>query len=71
MSEECRECNGKGEVRCPECHGTSRVDDDLCPVCCPSGLMNALTNVVFLGIDHFIEYGKVECESCGGTGEWD
>jgi DnaJ-class molecular chaperone len=58
MSKKCRTCGGTGQVRCPKCKGTGKVgrNGDLCDVCV--GLF-------------YVRTGKVDCQSCRGSGIWD
>lgn len=63
MAQKCFSCNGKGWKRCPKCHGTGKYHGKECDVCYDSG------SLLLLFIDSGSK-GKIECERCGGTGEF-
>jgi hypothetical protein len=56
LGEMCKTCMGKGELACPECHGTSKVP---CATC--KGDKSAADCAD-------CEEGAKACEGCGGTG---
>lgn len=57
----CSDCDGEGEIDCPDCDGSGDIDDESCGNCKGFGKITC----------DECDGGKIECDSCGGSGESD